>query len=183
MKKNITQKPAFRLAFCAAVAALETILMLLTGLVRVGTYAVPCFAGILTVAVVLEYGCKWAFGVYGAAAVLSFFVSGDKEAVVLYALLFGVYPILKNILERRISNRILLWIVKYALFNAAAVGSFFIATLLLFVPAEEFTLFGVYVPVVFLLIGNVFFLLYDLSIGVFVRFYVQRLRGAMFGKK
>lgn len=183
MKRNTVQKPAFRLAFCAAVAALETVLMLLTGLVRVGTYAVPCLAGMLTVAVVLEYGCKWAFGVYGVAAVLSFFVSGDKEAVVLFALLFGYYPILKNILERHISNRIILWIVKYALFNAAAVGSFFIATLLLAVPAEEFTLFGVYVPYVFLLIGNVFFLLYDWSIGVFVQFYVQRLRGAMFGKK
>ena len=163
MKHNTMQKPAFRLAFCAAVAALETVLMLLTGLVRVGTYAVPCLAGMLTV--------------------LSFFVSGDKEAVVLFALLFGYYPILKNILERHISQKVILWIVKYALFNAAAVGSFFIATLLLAVPAEEFTLFGVYVPYVFLLIGNVFFWLYDRSIGVFVQFYVQRLRGAMFGKK
>ncbi len=162
MKHNTMQKPAFRLAFCAAVAALETV-------------------------------CKWAFGVYGVAAVLSFFVSGDKEAVVLFALLFGYYPILKNILERHISQKVILWIVKYALFNAAAVGSFFIATLLLAVPAEEFTLFGVYVPYVFLLIGNVFFWfllignvffwLYDRSIGVFVQFYVQRLRGAMFGKK
>ena len=49
------------------------------------------------------------------------------------------------------------------------------ATLLLAVPASEFTLFGVYVPYIFLLAGNVFFLLYDLSVNVFVRFYAQRL--------
>lgn len=176
MKHNTMQKPAFRLAFCAAVAALETVLMLLTGLVRVGTYAVPCLAGMLTVAVVLEYGCKWAFGVYGVAAVLSFFVSGDKEAVVLFALLFGYYPILKNILERHISQKVILWIVKYALFNAAAVGSFFIATKLMAVPAEEFTLFGIYMPLVFLAFGNLFFLLYDFALTTFVVFYVRKIR-------
>ena len=174
-KKSMLQKPAFRIAFCAAVAALEVVLMLLTGLVRIGTYAFPCFAGMITVAVVIEYRCKWAFAVYAVTAALSFFLAGDKEAVIMFIALFGYYPILKNILERAVANGILRWVIKYAVFNAAAVGSFFAATLLLAVPASEFTLFGVYVPYIFLLAGNVFFLLYDLSVNVFVRFYAQRL--------
>ena len=68
------------------------------------------------------------------------------------------------------------------LFNAAAVGSFYAALCLVGVSPDEFTLFGVYVPYVFLVSGNVFFLLYDLCHQCFVRFYVQRLRKALFGK-
>ena len=121
--KNSRQKPVFRIAFCSVIAALETVFMMVAGLFRFGTYALPCFAGILTVAIVIEYGCKWAFGVYAVAAALSFFLSGDKEAVVMFIALFGYYPILKNILERAVANGILRWVIKYAVFNAAAVGS------------------------------------------------------------
>ncbi len=155
--------------------------MLLAGLTRIGTYALPCLAGMLTVAVVLEYRCKWAFGVYAVAGLLSFFLSGDKEAVVLFIALFGYYPILKNILERYIRSAVVRWTLKFFVFNAAAVGSFFVAMQLLGVPASDYTVFGMYIPHVFLLAGNVFFLLYDLSINAFIRFYVQRLRGVLFG--
>ena len=180
--KNQLQKPAFRLAFCSVVAALEIVLMMITGFVRIGTYALPCFAGLLTIAVVIEYKCKWAFGVFGVAAVLSFFLSGDKEAVVMFIAFFGYYPIVKNILERHIKNAAVRWIVKFLIFNAAAVGSFFVATFVLGVPASEFSIFGVYLPLVFLALGNVFFFLYELAINVYVKYYVQRIRTAMFGK-
>ena len=166
--KNSADRPAFRIAFCAAIASLETVLMMVTGLTRVGTYAIPCFAGMLTIAIVIEYRCKWAFAVYAVTAILGFFLSGDKEAVVMFIAFFGYYPILKNILESRIRNKILLYLIKLAVFS---------------MPADEFTLFGVYIPYVFLIIGNVFFLLYDLAINVYVKFYVQRLRNALFGRK
>ena len=182
MKKNMLQKPAFRLAFCAVIAALETVLMMAAGLFRVGTYALPCFAGLLSIAVVIEYKCKWALAVWFVTSVLAFFLSGDKEAVVLFIAFFGYYPILKNVLERHVHSRAPLWVLKFLIFNAAAVGSFYAALYLVGVSPAEFTLFGVYVPYVFLVIGNVFFLLYDLSIQVFVRFYVQRLRNKLFGQ-
>ena len=100
----------------------------------------------------------------------------------MFIALFGYYPILKNIIERYNKNAVVRWIIKLLVFNAAAVGSFFVVTLILEIPASEFSIFGVYLPYVFLLAGNVFFILYDLSINVFVRFYVQRLRNALFGR-
>ncbi len=182
MKKNTVNKPAFKIALCAAVAALEIILIVIAGFTRAGTYACPSFAGMLTVAIVIEYRFKWALGVYFTAAVLSFFLTGDKEAALLFVLFFGYYPIVKNVLESRVKNVVLRWVIKFALFNAAVIGSFFAAMYLLGVPAAEYELFGVYVPYVFLLIANIFFPIYDLAVNVFVRYYVQRLRKAVFGR-
>ena len=170
------------MAFCAVVTALEVVLMMITGLVPIGTYAFPCFAGVLTLAIVIEFGWKWALGVFAAASLLSALLSADKEAVLYFIALFGYYPILKNAIERKIKPKALQYAVKLAVFNAAAVASFYIATMLLSVKAEEFTIFGVYVPLVFLAIGNLFFLFYDFAITVYVAVYVKNLRDKLFGK-
>lgn len=183
MKKNIVNTPTFRVAFCGIIAALSLVLMLLTSLVPVGTYAFPCFAGIFIAAVVIEYGWKWGIGVYAVVSLLSVFLAGDKEAVLYFIALFGYYPVIKQILEKHIKNKILLFILKFAVFNAAAVASFYAASFLLSISPEEYTLFGIYMPLAFLAFGNVFFLLYDFAVTVFVGQYVVRLRSKLFGKK
>lgn len=176
------KKSTFRLVFCAVTAALEVVFMLITGVVPIGTFALPCLAGGLNIMTVIEYGPKWATGVFAVAAVLSALLAADKEAVLYYILIFGFYPVLKNLIEKHIKNRIVQYTVKLAFFNIAAVSSFFIATRLLSVKAEEFTLFGVYIPLVFLLLGNVVFLLYDVALTKYVGVYVRNLRSKLFGK-
>ncbi len=179
---NGVKSSTFRLAFCSVIAALSVVLMLITSFIPIGTYALPCFAGILTVAVVIECGRKWAFAVFAVVSLLSLFISADKEAVLYFIALFGYYPILKGIFEKHIKNRVLQYILKFAVFNAAAVVSFFIATMLLSVPLEEFEIFGVYLPVLFLLIGNVFFLFYDYAVTVILSQYVLKIRDKIFRK-
>ena len=73
--------------------------------------------------------------------------------------------------------------MKLAVFNAAAIASFYAAVFLLSISPEEYTLFGVYMPLAFLAFGNVFFLVYDFAVTVFVSQYVIRLRSKLFGRK
>lgn len=181
--KNSVKNSTFRVAFCSIIAALGLALMLLTSLVPIGTYAFPCFAGIFIAAVVIEYGWKWGLGVYAVVSVLSLFLAGDKEAVLYFIALFGYYPILKAVFEKNIKNKLILYIVKLAVFNAAAIASFYAAAFLLSISPEEYTLFGVYMPLAFLAFGNVFLLVYDFAVTVFVGQYVIRLRSKLFGRK
>lgn len=181
--KNSVKNSTFRVAFCGIIAALALVLMLITSLVPIGTYAFPCFAGIFIAAVVIEYGWKWGLGVYAVVSVLSLFLAGDKEAVLYFIAIFGYYPILKAVFEKNIKNKLILYIVKLAVFNAAAIASFYAAAFLLSISPEEYTLFGVYMPLAFLAFGNVFFLVYDFAVTVFVSQYVIRLRSKLFGRK
>lgn len=68
------------------------------------------------------------------------------------------------------------------MFNIAAVGSFYIGMWLLSIPNEDYTIFGVYIPWVFLIVGNIFFALYDYAVTVFVNVYVRNLRDKLFGR-
>ena len=96
MKKNGIKKGTMRIAVCGIIAALSLVFMMMTSLVPIGTYALPCLAGILISCIVVEYGYGWAIGVFCVTAVLSTLLAGDKEAVIYFIALFGYYPISKT---------------------------------------------------------------------------------------
>ena len=153
------------------VAALSLVLMFLTSLIPFGTYAFPAMAGILLILLVFNLGYGYAVAVFGITAVLSFVLLTDKEAALYYTIFLGYYPILKGVIER-IRSKAIQYALKLCLFNACMIGAFFIGTYLLSIPKESFTLFGVYLPWAFLILGNIFFLLYDLCITRLVTLYL-----------
>lgn len=132
-----------KIALGGLLTALGVVLMFLTGLIPIGTYALPAIAGVLLIVAVIEIGAKWAWMIYAAVAVLSLLFAADKEAALLFVLFFGYYPVLKSFLER-ISNKVLSWISKFAVFNVAVVACFFLAVNFLQLPEDSFTVFGIY---------------------------------------
>ena len=162
--KSTTNKKTFRIAFCALIAALAVVLMIITTFVPFGTYALPIFAGALLIAVVI----------------LSAFLVGDKEAVVFFIALFGYYPIVKNVFESKVKNKVIVLVLKLILFNIAAVAAFFFTSFVLSISPEEYTIFGFYVPYMFLILGNIVFLLYDKALSVLVVYYVKVLSPKLF---
>ena len=163
-----------KLAFSGMLVALSTALMFLTNLFPVASYTLPAIAGALWILSVIELGKGWAWPSFVASSLLSFLVVADKEAVAMFVLFFGYYPILKAYFEQ-FSRRFLTWLAKYLLFNVAMIVEFVLSIHLLGVPEESFTVFGVYLPWVFLLIGNVAFLLYDYCLSCLVVDYCQRM--------
>ena len=163
-----------KIALGGLLTALGVVLMFLTGLIPIGTYALPAIAGVLLIVAVIEIGAKWAWMIYAAVAVLSLLFAADKEAALLFVLFFGYYPVLKSFLER-ISNKVLSWISKFAVFNVAVVACFFLAVNFLQLPEDSFTVFGIYLPWVFLIFGNAVFLIYDIALSGLVATYVEKL--------
>ena len=163
-----------KIALGGLLTALGVVLMFLTGLIPIGTYALPAIAGVLLIVAVIEIGAKWAWMIYAAVAVLSLLFAADKEAALLFVLFFGYYPVLKSFLER-ISNKVLSWISKFAVFNVAVVACFFLAVNFLQLPEDSFTVFGFYLPRVFLILGNAVFLIYDIALSGLVATYVEKL--------
>lgn len=161
-----------KIALGAIVSALSIVMMLLTSVLPVGTYALPCFAGILLIVVVVECGPFRALAVYFCVSVLSFLLVSDKEAALYYTLVLGIYPVLKSFFEG-IRRRWLSFTVKLVYFNISALCAYYISIFLLAVPVESFSLFGVNLPFVFLILGNVVFIAYDMCLSRLVRIYLD----------
>lgn len=172
-----------KITLSSTIAAVSLVLMLITGIFPFGTFALPCIAGMIITSIVIECDYKWAFAVYAIVSVLSLMIAGDKEAVVYFIMLFGYYPILKGIFEGKIKSTVIQYILKYAVFNVAVISAFLISIFVLLVPIEDFSLGDYFVPWLFLIAGNIFFIIYDKAITSAITIYIRRLRGKIIKKK
>ena len=88
-----------RLSVCALLCALGVTVLYLGSLIELLDACTAAVAALLTVLVTIEYGSRYAWGLYAATALLSLFLLPVKTAAAIY-LLFGYYPILKAYFER-----------------------------------------------------------------------------------
>lgn len=172
------QSPSFKIALSGVFSSLAIVSMLLSYIIPTATYACPALAGIMLIPIVIEVGKGWALSAYAAVSLLSFVLIGNKEVPLCFVAFFGFYPILKAVLEKHLSS-VLCWVSKIAVFVLCMTGVFFISISILGISKDSFTLFGVYLPWVFLVIGTAVFVVYDIAltrvIGAYVNVWRKKL--------
>ncbi|MEE1076904.1 MAG: hypothetical protein UHY68_06545 [Acutalibacteraceae bacterium] len=176
------KKKAFNIALSGVVSALGVVIMMITAIIPTTTYAMPAMAGLIATVIVIEINKKYALASYFVVSVLSLLLVPDKEAVAFYILFFGYYPIYKQIIESKIKFQWLQWLLKISVFTVSAVIVYYIAILVLGVPTDEFVLFGVNLPLLFLLAGIVVFIIFDNAMSGVIVTYVTKLRKKLFNK-
>lgn len=164
-----------KIALSGIICALTVAVIMLSGVITVGTFALPALAGLPLIIVVNECGIKHSVASYFISALFAFLFAPDKETALYYVMFFGYYPIVKCLAER-IKNRLAHWAIKFAVFNAAMISAFFISLFVLSVPKDSFIVFGYYVPYLFLIVGNFVFFLYDFALSSMIVMYVRKWR-------
>lgn len=152
-----TTKNTKRLTVCAMMAAVCVVLMLLGSVLGLGMYAVPLLIGILLIPIGKKYGRKYQIMLWLVISALSFMLIPNVEQNLMFAGLFGWYPILYPTLQR-LPKGIRL-IVKLLLFNTVVIA---IEALVMLVLVPEVVGKGMLLGL--LALGNVTFILYDLVI-------------------
>lgn len=168
---------AYKIALGGIVSALCIISMFLTGIFPILSILLPMISGVFMMIIVSEINISWAFLTYIAVSLLSIIVTFDKEAVLLFIMFFGNYPIIRFIIDR-IPYKILKWILKFLIFNVSVLTFFYLTTYLLGITAflEEIQSIGKYGTPIMLIIVNFMFLLYDYNLDIFCQIYTKRLK-------
>lgn len=164
-------KRSAKVAIGGVFSAVSLLFMLLT-LFPYATYALPALAGVFLLPVALECGVRWSFAAYAAVTFLSFLVVPSLEAKMMFAVFFGYYPALKLLLDRL--SKVPRWLLKLAVFNTAMVVGYLLLLFVFGLDMDTFVLFGVNLPLVFLLLGNVVFWIYDRALVSIVIMYHEK---------
>jgi hypothetical protein len=133
-------------------------------------YIMPAIAGVIIWSVSGQINWKWAVLSYAASVLLSLFLVPEVEAKTFYILIFGYYPLLKELLHRKsgsgIFTKILRFFIKMAVFNATAVISYLIVVNVFGIGdvLDGLESFGEYAVYVFWGMGNIAFILYDFTL-------------------
>lgn len=161
-----------KLSFCAVMAALATVLMLV-GYFPYLTYAVPCIASLAIMAVVIELNKKSAFLTY-LASLLPIFLFCEMESKLLYICLVGFYPILKALFEK-LPSRILEYLLKIVCLNVAVFLIYLASTFVFGIRFDDMGQLGEYGAIVLIAAANIAFLAYDFCLTTMAQFYIIRI--------
>jgi len=177
----LRNKQSFQVALGGVISALSLVVLMMTGIIPFATYSLPCIAGLLLVIIVVECGAKWAWISFGATAILSLMITPDREAAIMYTALFGYYPMVKQLIERRFTG-VKEWVCKIALFNVAVVIAYVIAINLFGMTylLEDMGDFLMLSLLALLGLGNVVFVLYDVAMTRMLSAYIFVFRKKLF---
>ncbi len=168
MKKKRTD--IRRLTVCAMLAALGVILLWLGALTEVLDISMAVLASLCCVFAVIEYGKSAPWLVFAVTGLLALILLPQKTTAIMYVFFFGYYPILKERFERL--PRVMAWICKEGVFNAALIVLLIASRWLLMGAATE----PMWYYVTLFLCAEAVFPLYDIALSRLISFYIYKLR-------
>ncbi|NLT09197.1 MAG: hypothetical protein GXY08_06815 [Ruminococcus sp.] len=167
---------SYRVALGGIVSALCLVTMFLAGIIPALYILLPMVAGVLLMIISVEVSRGWALLTYLSVSLLSMIITFDKEAALIFILVFGHYPILREYIKKA-KPKVMSWILKLVLFNISIISYFFVTVYILGLDQmlDEFDEFGRYGAYFMLGLANVLFLFYDLNLDSIYRIYIKRL--------
>lgn len=171
------KKVSYKVSLGGIVSALCLVLMFLTAVFPPLNITLPLFAGMLMTVVAIEISPSWAWVTYATVAILSFFITPDKEAAIFFTVFFGFYPILKDTIEK-IKSKILKWLLKFVVFNIAIVIIYQLTVKLLGTVdlIEEFGFMKQFMLPGLIIMFNGIFILYDITLSMVKTAYMKWFR-------
>ena len=159
-----------RTALVGVLAALSLVFLYLSAVSPAAQLGIVAVAGLFPAGAVVSAGWLPGFLCYLVTGLLGLLLVPDKANVLLYLLFFGLWPMLKSLLER-LPSRPAEWAGKLAVFNAVLTLCWFglRALFLPFLPAALTEAWMVYAA------GNVAFVIYDIGFSKLIAFYVARV--------
>ena len=166
---------AGKVAYPAVLSALALVLVYLASMAPTGSWGIVAAAGLLPAAAVISVSLTAGFSCWAAAAVLAFLLVPDKLCALLFGVLFGLYPMVKSLVER-LRKKPLEYALKLAFFNAA-----FTVIYLTMAAAVAASLPRVLGSSLWVLYGlaNVVFIMYDYGFSKLIAFYIARVQRAI----
>ncbi len=165
-----------KITLCAALVALSVVVLYLGALIEVLDLSVAFIACLGLVLAVIELGFGWAWMVLCGTTLLCALLLPNPYLFPTYAVM-GILTLLKSPLERLLG--VLQWVCKFLVFNILYLGLLALLYYVFGMPLESGELFGwsiptVALPVLFLVLGNILYLLCDVTLTRLIALYLRK---------
>ena len=167
---------SYRVALGGIVAALCLVTMFLAGVLPALYLVLPMIAGVLLMIIAEEVSRSWAFLTYIAVSLLSLFITFDKEAALIFIMLFGHYPILRLYISK-LRPKLLRGIIKLVIFNICVISYFYVTVYIFGLDqlVDEIGEYGKYGAYIMLGMADAVLIMYDISLDGANSIYKTRL--------
>ena len=157
------------MTLAAVFSAMTVVSLYVASVWPTGQLGLVAFASLFAAAAVIEAGLANGVSVFIISSTLGMLILPNRSAPMLYVLFFGYYPVLKSLFERS-RHRVVEWVLKLLVFNAAL-------TMVWFLLREIIFDFGENVPnALFIYVGgSLVFVIFDYGFTKLVWLYLSRI--------
>ncbi len=168
-KTSVTVK----VSYSGVLGVLSLLLLYIGSIAPTGNWGIVAVAGLLPAAAVISVNLQAGFTCWAGVSILGFLLIPDKFCVLMYTALFGLYPMIKCLIER-LRRRPIEYVLKLVFFNAAFTVIYLVmkAAVLASLPQALSVVWVLYVA------GNLVFLLYDFGFSKLIALYLARVHRA-----
>lgn len=154
-----------KIAYSGILLALNIILLILVNIIPMNTLFLLGLASLPIAIVIMEYGPKAGILFYIGSVLLSFIIMVNKAQWILYVFTFGIYGLIKYIIEKDRSF-VQEYILKFLVANILIIFVYIILKGFVYIPINIFLI----------LIFEISFIIYDFVYSQFIDFYNDKLR-------
>lgn len=153
-------------AYLGVLLGLNQLFIILSSVIETNTIILFAAAALVVGIIIVEFGGKSGFLFYVSSCILGFFLTFNKIELITYILFFGLYSVIKHLLEVKISNKVILYSSKFLYFNIALIAMYF--TVKLFIPfnLKWWMILG----------AQLLFVIYDYAFTIFITSYVHNIK-------
>nr|UWI50507.1 hypothetical protein NZ312_02115 [Clostridioides difficile] len=160
---------SIKVAYGGVLLALNVILLTLTNIIPVNTLFIMGLASLLVSIVIMEWGFKSGIAFYIGSVALGFIVMASKSQWIVYSLTFGMYGIVKYLIEKDRSIYVE-YLMKLVFANIMIVILYFILRTIVYIP----------INIIIVVSFEAAFIIYDYVYSSFIDYYNNRLRKMLF---
>lgn len=154
-----------KIAYTGILLSLNIILLILSNIIPINTLFFMGAASFIVSIVIIEYGGKYGAIFSIASILLSFFIIQNKSQWIFYVFTFGIYGLVKYLIEK--NQRVYIELVlKIAFANLVAVLLYIILKAFIFIPMNLFTVIGF----------EIGFIVYDYVYTLFIEYYDVKIK-------
>lgn len=155
------------LTLSALLIALTLVILAINSLLPISTLSILTIASAIIPIAVIRASIKNAFLIYIASSLLGFLIL-PKDIIILYALFFGIYGLIKYYIEKL--NKITFEIILKLVFSSIILVIYY----LLF--SSFIDISNVNLPLYLIFIAaNILFLIYDYALTLVISFYITNI--------
>ena len=154
-----------KIAYSGILLSLNIIILILVNIIPINTLFLLGLASLPIAVVIMEYGPKAGIIFYIGSVLLSFMIMANKAQWILYIFTFGIYGLVKYIIEKDRSF-VQEYILKLLAANILIIFAYMILKQFIYIPVNIFTI----------LVFEIAFIIYDFVYSKFIDFYNDKLK-------
>ncbi len=155
-----------KIAYLGVLLGLNQLFIILSSVIETNTIILLAAAALIIGVVIVEFGGKSGLIFYIASCILGFFLSFNKFEFVTYIVFFGLYSYIKHLLEIKVKDKSMLFLIKLIYFNFALIIMYFVIKLFIVIKLAWWMI----------LASQILFIIYDHAFSVFINYYINTIK-------